>query len=237
MDAFTYTDIFDTKGIEYIIVIFFLLMIIPVWIILNRPLKLKARVSRAAGALTAAILRVPKGLLFSKNHTWTHMGHSGNARIGVDDLLLHLTGGVEVGFLQEQGTRIRKGDLLAILQRDGKKLEVTSPITGRVERVNPTLVENPGALKEDPYHSWLYEIEPENWKEETGRFLLAGEASRWIGEELSRFKDFLAETVHGGEGQASVEPVLQAGGELIDEPLSEMDQEVWSSFQSAFLTM
>ena len=34
-------DIFDTKGIEYIVVIGFLLLIIPFWMILNKPLKLK----------------------------------------------------------------------------------------------------------------------------------------------------------------------------------------------------
>ena len=33
MDGFSYTDIFDTKGIEYLIIIAFLLLIIPVWIL------------------------------------------------------------------------------------------------------------------------------------------------------------------------------------------------------------
>ena len=92
MDQFTYTDIFDTKGIEYLIVIAFLLLIIPFWIRLNRPLKLRTNLIETAGALTAGILRIPRGLFFSRNHTWSQLDGSGLARIGMDDLLLHLTG-------------------------------------------------------------------------------------------------------------------------------------------------
>ena len=36
MDGFSYNNIFETKGIEYLIIIAFLLMIIPFWIIINR---------------------------------------------------------------------------------------------------------------------------------------------------------------------------------------------------------
>ena len=45
MEQFVYSDIFDTKGIEYIIVIFFFMLLIPFWYLLNRPAKLK----KAAG--------------------------------------------------------------------------------------------------------------------------------------------------------------------------------------------
>ena len=36
MEGFTYVDIFATKGIEYLLVIVFLLVIIPFWMFLNR---------------------------------------------------------------------------------------------------------------------------------------------------------------------------------------------------------
>ena len=39
MNQFVYSDIFDTKGIEYIVVISFLLLIIPIWRLLNKPVK------------------------------------------------------------------------------------------------------------------------------------------------------------------------------------------------------
>jgi len=36
MEGFTYIDIFATEGIEYLVVIVFLLLIIPFWMFLNR---------------------------------------------------------------------------------------------------------------------------------------------------------------------------------------------------------
>ena len=51
MEQFVYSDIFDTKGIEYIIVIFFFMLIIPFWIMLNRPVKLKETMGDAIRAI------------------------------------------------------------------------------------------------------------------------------------------------------------------------------------------
>ncbi len=53
MDGFSYTNIFDTKGIEYLIIIAFLVLIIPVWILINRPLKIRAGIGETLGALSA----------------------------------------------------------------------------------------------------------------------------------------------------------------------------------------
>jgi glycine cleavage system H protein len=234
MNPFVYTDIFDTKGIEYIIVIFFLLLIIPFWILLNRPLKLKARAREAARALTAQILRIPQGLFFSRNHTWSHLEGSGLASVGLDDFLLHLTGGVEVGFLRKEGMKVRKGEALARISQDSKELAITSPISGEIVVANESLGEDPSALSEDPYGSWLYKIRPEKWREETRDCYLAGEASSWIGSELSRFKDFLSAAL-SEKGHPAGSIILQEGGELMDFPLAWLEQEVWDGFQEKFL--
>ena len=39
MDGFSYSDIFATKGIEYLIIISFLALLVPFWIILNKQVK------------------------------------------------------------------------------------------------------------------------------------------------------------------------------------------------------
>jgi glycine cleavage system H protein len=36
MDGFSYTNIFETKGIEYLMIIAFMLILVPFWITLNR---------------------------------------------------------------------------------------------------------------------------------------------------------------------------------------------------------
>jgi glycine cleavage system H protein len=225
MNQFAYTDIFDTKGIEYIIVIGFLVLIIPVWILLTRPVKLKSRVGEALGVLTASTLRIPQGLFFSNNHTWSHMEKSGLVRVGMDDLLLHLTGGVELKYLKERAEKVKRGEPIARITQEGKELVIASPITGEIDGVHTSLEANSEALSEDPYGAWLLRIRPEKWKRETSSCFLAGEASEWAEKELLRFKDFVGETV------------LQEGGELIDHPLMELDQKIWKGFQEKFLDL
>ncbi|MEA3461183.1 MAG: hypothetical protein U9R49_04825 [Bacteroidota bacterium] len=231
MEQFVYSDIFDTKGIEYIIVIFFFMLLIPFWYLLNRPVKLKEAVSDAIAALNLKSLRIPQGILFNRNHTWSHMEKSGVASVGMDDLLLHLTGGVELNYLKERQEQVKRGEAIARITREGKELVITSPISGEIDRVHRSLEDNSEAIMDDPYSSWLYRIKPEKWQEETGDAMMADQASEWTGKELERFRDYLAETA------AEEGVVLQEGGELTGHPLSEMNQGAWRGFQEKFLSM
>jgi glycine cleavage system H protein len=235
MDGFSYQNIFETKGIEYLAIIAFFLLLIPFWIILNRNEKIVARVKRTIGVLTSSILKVPQGIYFGSDHTWTHLGSSGVARIGVDDLLLHITGEVKVTTLANPGARVRKGDIMAILEHDGKRLEISSPISGEVIVSNKQLSEDPELLTDDPYSKgWLYKVKPDNWMAETSNCYLAEEASWWIDSELVRFRDFLAVSTSKLEPEKSL-AVLQDGGELRDNTLSDLPPEVWNDFQEYFL--
>jgi len=230
-----YSDIFETKGLEYIIVIGFLLLIIPFWMILNKPLNLKTKVVEALEVISVQALRIPQGLFYNKNHTWSHLEKTGLASVGMDDLLLHLTGGIELEYLKERQEKVKRGEPIARISQEGKELVITSPLSGEVEGIHSSLLNNSGAISEDPYSSWLYRIRPKNWREETCGSFLADEASEWAEKELTRFKDFLAESITQGSGESAV--VLQEGGELIDHPLREMDQVTWQGFQDKFLNV
>lgn len=187
------------------------------------------------GALTANALRIPQGIFFSKNHTWTHLDKEGLARVGIDDLLLHLTGEVKVKRLKQPGEIIQKGDFLIDIEHKGNSLKIASPISGEIINNNQLLLENPNLLNEDPYmKGWMYKIKPSRWIAETNSFYLAEEATNWSAKEIERFKDFLAASVERYTEEPS-NLVLQDGGELIDHPLSELPNEVWQDFQRSFL--
>jgi glycine cleavage system H protein len=235
MDGFTYYNLFETKGIEYIIIIAFLLLIIPFWILINRPIKLTGKISRTFNTLSSSILRIPQGVFFSDNHTWAHLGKAGNARVGIDDLLLHLTGPVTVRMVNIPGAIVSKGDVISEIDHEGKKLRIASPISGEITRVNHILHDDPAIMQEDPYgQGWLLSIKPSDWVSETNRYHFAREATAWLGKELDRFKDFLALSVN--KHSADVSPVyMQDGGEMLDNPLSSMPVEVWQEFEKEFL--
>jgi glycine cleavage system H protein len=235
MDGFTYNNIFDTKGLEYLIIIAFLVLIIPFWLLINRQSKITRHIKRAFGNLSATILRIPQGLFYSKYHAWTFMEKSGNARVGLDDLLLHLTGDVKIRDLKKPGNIISKGELIIDIDQNGKVLQICSPISGRIMDTNKTLFDNPGVLVEDPYgRGWIYKIKPSEWIAETSSYYLAEGAVTWLKTELERFKDFLAVSMKKYSPETSM-VILQDGGELCDNPLSELPDEVWRDFQKSFL--
>jgi glycine cleavage system H protein len=235
MDGFSYFNIFETKGIEYLVIIAFLVLLIPFWIVLNRQARITKQVQQAIGVLSANILRIPQGLFYFKNHTWMHMEKTGIARIGLDDLLLHITGKVKFTTLKNPGETISKGDLLTEIDQDGKFLSVFSPVSGVITNTNLVLNENNGELIEDPYgKGWIYKIKPSNWIAETKTCYFAEEATEFSIQELNRFKDFLARTT-GNSTPDNAMIIMQDGGEICDHSLSALREETWKDFQKEFL--
>lgn len=235
MEGFTYHNIFDTKAIEYLAIVFFFILLIPFWKILNTKATVPKPAFQPLGALSASTLRIPQGLFYSRYHTWAHLERSGVAKVGLDDLLIHLTGQVSVTRVKASGERIKKGDLLAEISHKGKPLRIFAPISGEILEANPVLASNPGLLNEDPYEKgWMYKIRPSSWVSDTSSYFMAEDATQWAVQELERFKDFLAASL----GRYSPQPsnlVLQDGGELRDQPLSDLPVEVWQDFQQDFL--
>ncbi|MCF8371785.1 MAG: glycine cleavage system protein H [Bacteroidales bacterium] len=230
----SYYDIFDTKGIEYIIIIAFLLLLIPFWIKLNQS-KMVEKISQKLEILTAAILNIPKGIFFCKNHTWAHLEKSGLAKVGLDDFVLKTVGKIHLKTVRKQGDKIRKGDLIGEIIQNNKTLKVFSPITGEIRQLNPIIDEGAEILNENSYEKyWMYDIEPFDWQAETQTYYMANAAMAWSMKELQKLKDFLMVSLaKNSPGQSYF--ALQEGGELRINPLSDLQEEIWNDFQDEFL--
>jgi glycine cleavage system H protein len=234
MDGFSYSNIFATKGIEYLIIIAFLILLIPFWILFNK--RTRSKNLNPLGILSAGSMLIPQGLFYSRNHTWMYMEKSGSARVGLDDLLLHLTGEVNLGKLRNPGENILKGDLLTEAYQDGKSLKILSPVSGKIIGINPAIVENPGILNKDPYEKgWIYEIKPSKWIAEADDCYFEEGALHWLKIELERFKDFLGTEMKIYTETSPV--VMQDGGALCDHVLTGMSSEVWKDFEKEFLNL
>jgi glycine cleavage system H protein len=235
MDGYSYYNIFETKGIEYLLIIAFLLLLVPFSILLNRKVKISQKIREVTNFLTSGILKVPQGIFYNQNHTWAHLAKTGVADVGVDDLLLHLTGEVKLTYLKNPGDYIAKGEAMTEVEHQGKRLKIFSPISGAVTASNPVLAENPGLINADPYNKgWIYKIKPDNWKAEMNSCYLADDASDWSKREMERFRDFLATTMPKYSPDAAM-IAMQDGGELRDHVLSELPGELWQDFQKEFL--
>lgn len=235
MDAFSYHNLFETKGVEYLIIIAFLILMIPFYLFLNRTVKVRERIREFGGFLVTQLQKIPHGVLHAPNHTWVHLTRAGVAEVGMDNLLTHLTGEVRVKLLKNPGESIRRGEEMAILEQADKSLRIYSPVSGSVEGLNPDYRMPAPLTGEDPYgHEWLMRIKPSAWTEETRDYYLAGNALEWMKRETERFRDFLSLKLPVYE-PGGLAPALQDGGEISSHVLSELPAGLWKEFQKDFL--
>lgn len=230
MDGFSYVNIFATKGIEYLIIISFLILIVPFWRMINRQKSKNLQKNNVNPVFREDILRIPQGLFYAPNHTWAFLEKKGNVRVGIDDFFLHVTGARNITMLKTSGDSIKKGELVAEASLNGNSMKIKSPVTGIIVSANST-----NGTINDPYgKSWIYTIKPEDWKTETSSFYFAGEAVGWMKNEFARFREFMAENSNRYLADNKY-PVMQDGGEMRDNPLAELPQEAWQNFEKSFL--
>jgi glycine cleavage system H protein len=235
MNHIFYAGLFETKGIEYIIVIAFLIVLVPFWMYISNSKKAVQNISRAIDNLSQRIMNLPQGIYFSKNHTWAFLEKSGLAKVGLNDFLASVFGEVNIHLLKHPGDEVKKGEPIAELQQGDKRLIINSSVSGTVVNTNGRISETPGLVSSNTYEAgWLYEVKPVQWKAETNAFVLGNNATTWLLDEVARFKDFLAISL----ARQNAEPeliALQEGGELRNEIMDDMDGDIWMAFQKSFL--
>ncbi|OFX28216.1 MAG: hypothetical protein A2033_06050 [Bacteroidetes bacterium GWA2_31_9] len=180
-------------------------------------------------------LSIPKGLYFDKTHTWAFMEKNGAVKIGLDDFILHTTGSLTRIKMKNRGEQILKGEAAFVIIKNGKQLTINSPISGTIISQNIDLLNDSSSVAFSPYSDgWIYTIEPSNWLREMQFMVMADKYKEWLKNEFSRLKDFLAITMLP-KNQGFVPVVLQDGGELKENFLSDLGPEIWEDFQAKFI--
>lgn len=120
----------------------------------------------SAGFLEATvdkfILRVKKGLRYSRAHIWVEVGEQG-CSLGITDYAQMKDGDIIfLEFLPTEGV-VEAGDPVALYETIKAALEVAAPFDCEVVEVNRALVERPELMNEDPYgEGWVARVEHVN---------------------------------------------------------------------------
>jgi glycine cleavage system H lipoate-binding protein len=201
----------------------------------NHSSQLRMSKMAPAGSITLEGIEAPAGLFFDKSHTWAFMEPNGIVRIGIDDFLQHVTGPLTRIKLKKPGDKVRKGEPVMTLIRNGKHLEIKSPVSGIIREENLLLMTDSSLVNRSPYgKGWIYQIEPTNWMRETQLMLMSDKYREWVRSEFTRLKDFLANALKAYTPEPAA-IVLQDGGELKDNVLAELGPEIWEEFQTQFI--
>ncbi len=186
-------------------------------------------------AMNESSIESPAGLFYDKSHTWAFMERDGFVKVGIDDFLQHLTGPLTQVKLKKAGTKVHKGEKILTIIREGKQLEIYTPVSGIIKAQNQSLLDSPTQLNTSPYaDGWVYQIEPLNWDREVRLLFRASTYREWLEDEFTRLKDFLA---HAANANSMVfdHLILQDGGEITDQILGDLAPEIWDDFQTKFI--
>lgn len=102
--------------------------------------------------------KIVDGLFYSEDHDWVKV-EGGVATIGISDEAQHQLGEIVYVELPDVDSEVSVGDDYGVVESVKAASDLHAPVSGKVIEVNEDLDDNPAAVNEDPYGSWIAKIE------------------------------------------------------------------------------
>ena len=103
-------------------------------------------------------MNIPEELMYTSSHEWVETLDNGNLRVGITDFAQAELGDLVYLELPAAGDPVFEGEAFADVESVKAASEIYSPVNGTIAAVNEALMDEPGAVNDDPYGSWLIEI-------------------------------------------------------------------------------
>mgnify|MGYP005809728581 CR=1 FL=1 len=173
--------------------------------------------------------QVPDNVRYHPGHTWALNESPNLIRVGMDDFAGHLIGKAESIALPQRGQWIRQGQKICSFIRDGKKIDMVSPIEGSVTDINEALVKDPTIALRDPYgEGWLAQVQAPDAKTNFRNLLGGALARSWMEEAAIRLQRRLPE-VAGALAQDGGVAVTDLAAQIPEQQFAEVMHEFFLS--------
>ena len=171
--------------------------------------------------------QVPENVRYHAGHTWAVSESRELVRVGMDDFASKLVGQIESIALPQRGRWVRQGQKIWTIFRDGKSVDMVSPIEGTVSDVNEAVAKNPGLALQDPYgEGWIVTVQAPDSKINF-RNLLGGALARlWTEDSALRLRKRMP--------VAMATALAQDGGVAVDDITSHLPNEDWGALTKEF---
>ncbi len=170
--------------------------------------------------------KVPENVRYHAGHTWA-LGESREmVRVGLDDFASKLIGKIESISLPQRGRWVRQGQKIWTVMRDGKAVDMVSPIEGTVTDINEAVVRNPELARTDPYgEGWLCTVQAPDSKINF-RNLMGGTLARlWTESSAMNLRSRMP---------MAAGALAQDGGVAVDDLTAHMPGEKWETLTKEF---
>ena len=135
---------------------------------------------------------VPKeGYYFNENDYWIKL-EGKTALLGISDYLQNAAADILFVEFPEIGSEIEQFDDAGSFESSKTVLQLISPGTGKITRVNKALENNPELMNQDPYQrGWFIEIELKDFEEDKELLKNGPDYFEYMKEKIMREKDDL----------------------------------------------
>jgi glycine cleavage system H protein len=135
----------------------------------------------------AAGFEVPDNLRYHPGHTWALAESTSLVRVGIDDFAAKFLGKSEKINTPQRGQWIRQGQKIFCFFRDGKVVELVSPIEGEVTDVNDAALQNPDLAHTDCYgNGWLLAVQAPDARTMFRNLIGGNLVARWTEDTAMR---------------------------------------------------
>jgi glycine cleavage system H lipoate-binding protein len=198
-------DLFATKGIEYLLIIGFLLILAPFWrLVMGSYRKQEVLAVGRVRAPSYSWFRLDPNRYYHPGHSWALPSEGKVVTVGVDDFAQKLVGAPSAVTLPAPGTPVRQGEVAFTLRVNSRPIDVLSPIDGEVVERNDDVVVAPSLINRDPYgRGWLVRVKPARLRANLRSLLQGDLAQAW----LDTARGALQQRIYGDLGV-----VMQDGG-------------------------
>lgn len=180
---------------------------------------------RVVPALVAGF-QVPENVRYHAGHTWALSESRELVRVGMDDFASKLIGKIESIALPQRGRWVRQGQKIWTITRDGKSVDMVSPIEGTISDVNEAVAKNPDLARKDPYgDGWLVTVQSPDSKINF-RNLLGGPLARlWTEAAALQLRNRIP---------AMAGALAQDGGVAVDDLTAQLPDADWAELTREF---
>ena len=170
--------------------------------------------------------KVPENVRYHTGHTWALSESRELVRVGLDDFASKLVGKIDSIALPQRGRWVRQGQKIWTIFRDGKSVDMVSPIEGTVTAINEAVMKDPELARKDPYgEGWLLTVQAPDSKINF-RNLMGGTLARlWTESSALQLRNRMP-LLAGA--------LAQDGGEAVDDLTANMPGEDWATVTKEF---
>ena len=130
---------------------------------------------------------IPTGYSFHPGHTWVCDEGRQNARVGMDAFAAQLFGKIDRIETVELNRWVRQGQKLWTVTREGRSVEMLSPVEGIVVSLNHQVIKNPAMLNADPYkEGWVCVVKSPDMQTNLKNLIQGPLVAPWMQNTLSR---------------------------------------------------